>query len=354
MRRPWFAARLAVPALLLALAACSAPATVPPPGVRLLPAGHVLARRQPGDLRVVSYNIWKNSIFVAGSVHEERFVRVARALDADVWALQEVFAKTEEVEAFFNRILPLPAGRSWHARYASTCMTVSRWPIVQHRFRAEPSQMFLGLSMIDLPDDRFARDLHLVHAGFTCCGDAGNDPKRQAEADQVAAWLREFRKPGHVFGAPVDTPVLVAGDLNIIASREPVRTIVQGDIHDEATFGPDAPPDADGTALTDATPVHNARGEETWTWRWDGTRFAPGRLDYVLYSDAVLEAVHAYVLNTVTLSDDERAAAGLQPLDVVIEPPRDRPGTPRGDGGYAWDHLPVVVDFRPRGPAAVR
>jgi endonuclease/exonuclease/phosphatase family metal-dependent hydrolase len=342
--------------LLLVATACAAPTALPanvhstpPPaqaaiplgGAVVLPRDHVLARRAPGDLRVVSYNIWHDSIFQAGSDRQQRFVRVARALDADVWALQEVHARPEDAERLFDRLLPLPAGRHWHARYAATCLTVSRYPILSHRYRTPHAAKMVGLSLVDLPDDRYRRDLYVVHAGFTCCGGPANDPVRQREADQVAAWLRDVKVPGQPWTLAAGTPIVVAGDLNIIASRAPVRTLVEGDIHDEATFGPDAAPDWDGTALADPEPRHLARGSETWTWRSDGSGFPPGRLDYVLFSDSVLQAVHAFVLDTVALTVDERRDAGLRDTDVVLGPGR------LGEG-YRWDHLPVVVDFRER------
>ncbi len=55
-------------------------------------------------------------------------------------------------------------------------------------------------------------------------------------------------------------PIVVGGDLNIIASAQPMETVRTGNIIDERRFGRDAAPDWDGTALTDARPRHNGRG----------------------------------------------------------------------------------------------
>ena len=57
--------------------------------------------------------------------------------------------------------------------------------------------------------------------------------------------------------------------------------------------------------------------------------FSPGRLDWILYSDATLEVVNAFVLNTDKLSARALADAGLESEDT-----------------QASDHLPVVVDVR--------
>ena len=137
-------------------------------------------------------------------------------------------------------------------------------------------------------------------------------------------------------------PIVVLGDLNMVGDRRSLETLLTGDIADEATYGPDAAPDWDGTALTDAEPPRNGVGPGTWTWRSDGSRYPPGRLDFVLYTDSVAEETRSLVLDTVALPPEVREAAGLEALDVVLE------RTP--DGGYGYDHLPVVVDLRPVGP----
>ena len=72
-----------------------------------------------------------------------------------------------------------------------------------------------------------------------------------------------------------------------------------------------------------------------YTWRDDTSRYPPGRLDYVIYSDSLLEVAHSFVLNTVAVDDDALKRVGLERCDVTLNVT-----------GEKFDHLPVVVDFR--------
>jgi len=51
----------------------------------------------PTDLRLVTYNVWFDSIFPdQNSLQSEKFVRVIQALDPDILALQEVKSPLEK------------------------------------------------------------------------------------------------------------------------------------------------------------------------------------------------------------------------------------------------------------------
>ena len=123
-------------------------------------------------------------------------------------------------------------------------------------------------------------------------------------------------------------PVIVAGDLNLVGHSRQLRTLLEGAILDTATHGPGRPLDWDGTALADAAPLHTT-GRETYTWRGDDSPFAPGRLDFILYTDSVLELANGFVLWTPDLRDADLERTGLHARDTVT----------------ASDHLPVVADF---------
>ncbi len=127
----------------------------------------------------------------------------------------------------------------------------------------------------------------------------------------------------------------VVGDLNIVGSLSPLNTLLTGKIVNETSFGADSPPDWDGSPLADARPYHNGVGPADYTWRDDASAFDPGRLDFVLYTDSAVSIGKKFVLNTVTMSASDRAAAGLQTYDVTSD-----------NSGVTYDHLPLVVDFR--------
>jgi exonuclease III len=64
------------------------------------------------------------------------------------------------------------------------------------------------------------------------------------------------------------------------------------------------------------------------TWTEDDNAFSPGRLDYVVYSDASARAVNAFVFDTRRLT-----AAALAKLGLDVE------------DSASSDHLPVIVDL---------
>ncbi|MCO4760911.1 MAG: endonuclease/exonuclease/phosphatase family protein [Myxococcales bacterium] len=286
-------------------------------------------------LRIASYNIEKNSVFEAGHPQTVRFLRLAKVIDADIWALQEVWASPEYVAAWFNAALPLPNGATWAAMDAGSTMTVTRFTVRHHQQTTPPHNgRKVGLTWLDVPDTMWQQDLYLANLHMSCCGDG--EISRQQEADGLAAWLQRLKTVLSPIPLAPKTPIMLIGDFNLVSGLAPLQTLLLGDISDEKTWGPDAPPDWDGTALRDIRPRHNGDGTATWTWRTDGSGYTPGRLDYALVTDSTTDVVGALALNTTTLSDTELAILGLQRLDV---------GKRRFGAGWQLDHLPLVIDL---------
>lgn len=364
-------ARLAMLALGLVLGGCerrmAAPPAPPPPldgsgpptAVATQPAapwpapkrtGTFLDRPAGAELRFVSFNVLWNTIFEDVSpTQAAKFVRLMRALGPDVLALQEIGMHPEdrgkagarartaaEVVEVMNAALPPPAGATWYAWQGSDNVIVSKYPLkMTLKDTTPPGERKQAIALVDLPDDRFHVDLYVFNNHYKCCGGEANDPQRQQQSDAIAAWIRDARTPSGHIDLPPGTPIIVAGDLNIVGGFGPVRTLLEGDIADEATYGPDTPPDWDDTSFTDLRPRHNVDGEDDCTWRNDDDRWPPGRLDFIIYSDSVLEAVHGFVLNTIIMSEQDLHATGLERMDVTVD-----------DVGRTFDHLPLVADFR--------
>lgn len=306
------------------------------------PSGTFLDRPGSADFRLMTYNVGWDSIFpIKNAVRAERFQRIVKAVNPDILALQEIRQfDAEEVAALLDVIDPQPRGESWYAFRAKSGAIVSRFPLIETCARLEvPTYRDPAIVLVDLPDARCPVNLCVISNHFKCCGDSRNEALRQQQADGVMAWLRDARMPGGSVSLPVSTAFVIAGDLNLVGGPEPLLTLLTGDISDEATFGPDFAPDWDGTNLTAAHPLHNGVGPDDYTWRKDDSSFDPGRLDYVVYSDSVLEAVHQFVLNTTCLSARDLSRCGLEQLDCCED-----------SRGRDLDHLPVVVDFRIRTP----
>ncbi len=304
------------------------------------PTGSFLDRGPGTELRVVSYNVNHDKIFPSvDSLSAEKFQRVFRALDADILCLQEISDDAgDDLQKLLNLMAPLTEGYTWHVYVGNTNATVSRWPLSLTGDRLSvATYRDPALALVDLPDERFAADVYVLNNHFKCCDPETNDAVRQKQADAICQWIHDARDPEGELELPPFTPILVMGDLNLVGTLEPLRTLLTGDVHAEDVCGPDRPPDWDDTELTDAQPRHNASGADTYTWRNDRGRFDPERMDFVIYTDSVLEAVHSFVLNTVAMSPEELSRCGLKRWD-----------TTRDTRGSYFDHLPVVVDFRLR------
>lgn len=115
-----------------------------------------------------------------------------------------------------------------------------------------------------------------------------------------------------------------------------MTTLLTGDIQNNAVHGPDAPPDWDDSPLTDLRSYHLG-GRAAWSWYDTGSDYSPGRLDFVLYTDSVLEPGRHGLLWTPGLPADSLAAWGLQ----------------AGDTPASSDHLPRFVDLRPANTSSI-
>ncbi len=291
--------------------------------------GTFIDKQNASDLRVVSYNVNFDSIFDESSDSPEKFERLVTAIKPDILNLQEIYNYTgSEVATLMDSVAPLPGGTNWYGYDRVDNIILSKYPIVA----TGPIGLGGASALIDLPDTNFAKDFLVLNDHWRCCD---NEVARQEEADVTVNDLKNFRNGNGVFSVAQDTPYVVLGDLNIVSSGQPLDTVITGNIIDEFSYGPDSPPDWDGTSITDSNPVHNGSGTDDWTWRNDSSQFAPGTLDYILYSDSVLNTANKFVLNTTTMTNTELNATGLEEFDVVLFP---ESGT--------YDHLPLIVDFR--------
>ena len=367
VRMRYVTAGVGVIALLLLLTACdnkpqqAAPSAQPPakqqPAVKLTAAMRITAKEPAGvktglfidrppaaELRVVSYNINWDKIFPdVDEAQAEKFQRVIKALNPDILAIQEIgfweadVPKTaDDVAALMNAIDPLPGGRTWQTFKCRSNVVVSKYALSMTVPKLDPpSYRDPAIALVDLPDDKFAIDAYVLNNHFKSNSRPGSQEKRQQQADAIISWLRDARTAGGKVDLPKGTALLITGDLNLVEGPQPLTTVLAGNIVDEETFGQDSPPDWDGTPLVDAHPLHNGAGSDDYTWRDDSSEWKPSRLDFIIYSDSVLEAVHRFVLNTTTMTDEDLAKARLEKFDVTLD-----------TKGSRFDHLPIVVDFR--------
>ena len=283
----------------------------------LVPA--TLRKQDPSDLRLLSYNVQRDALF--DPTRGLAFARLLQAVAPDIIGFQEILGHTaEQTAAVVAAAVPLPSGQTWQAvRVSPDLVVVSRFPI-RRPFAVEGNAAFL----LDLQAE-WGTDLLLIDAHPPCCR---ADEARQFEFDAMMAFIREAKATGGVLDLAPETPIVLLGDMNMVGFARQLNTLLTGQIVN-TEFGPSFDPDWDDTPLADLMPRHVAL-PMTFTWYNENSNFHPGRLDFIIYTDSVLEPGNRFVLFTPAMPADSLAAYGLQP----------------GDATFASDHLPVVGDFR--------
>jgi endonuclease/exonuclease/phosphatase family metal-dependent hydrolase len=299
-----------------------------------------LARPSPAAIRILTWNVYRNTIFptegedvdVAAATRPARFARVMRALRPDVVCLQEITAGVERTASLMNHVLPATDGRTWQAFGAEDTVILSRFDIVgrdQGFVDAPNRRRGHAIALLKGP----STDFYVVCAHLQSANGAANAAVRRQQARLIATTIRDAETGTKGIHIAARTPLIILGDFNAIPGDTAfVDDLVSGRIGD----GAGAPLDWDHSPLTDARPRHNASGTERYTWRNDLEPFPPGVLDRIIYSDSVLTSVNQFVLDTTALRQPTLRSAGLRAIDTMRDPQTG-----------IHDHYPVVIDVVP-------
>lgn len=278
-----------------------------------------LERIDPSHVRIMAWNVLGDGI-ISGPLQDE-YQRILQSVAPDVIGFSECVSSTAaQVKMRLDTWLPI-GGAGWHALKDDFDMIVaSRWPI---------TGSWPGLSrqfpvLIDLPTS-YATDLLFTAAHLNCCT---ADATRQQQVDAWAQFVLDAKLPGGAVTVAANTPMVYAGDLNLVGYAQQLTTLMTGAIVNTGTYGNGAPLDWDGTTLTDAL-MPQSDERSAFTWANPAGSYPPGRLDYLLYSDAVMQMQRCFALRTATMSASRLTQYGLN----------------AGDTDTASDHLPVVADF---------
>lgn len=277
-----------------------------------------IKRMDDDNLRIVSYNVELDQLF--DNDKKEAHRRIFQALDPDIIGFQEIYDHTAQQTAdLIEEFLPSADGETWYfSKEGPDIIVVSRFPI-SSSFAIDNNGAFI----IDLKQHQY--EMLFVNA-HTPSGDK-NDA-RQKEIDSFMAFIRDAKMDGGVLTLEKDTPIVIVGDMNLVGYKQQVTTLITGDIVNNDVYGESFLPDWDSTYFADSKPV-TTNMPSTFTWYAEGSSFSPGRLDYVVYSNSVMNAENSFVLFTNALPDDSLNAYNLQRNDVTS----------------VADHLPTVVDF---------
>jgi endonuclease/exonuclease/phosphatase family metal-dependent hydrolase len=306
------------------------------------PAPAFLGKPTAQALRVLTWNVYRNSIFpqegqavdVAGATRPAQFARVLRALKPDVICLQEVTLSARRSAGLIDQILPQLNGRTWQAHAALDTVIVSRFNISAHgEGRVEDGQLRRGhaIALIEAPD----ADLYMICAHFQSSDQAEDIALRQRQAEMIVSTIRAAKAGAGAVPLRARKPFVILGDFNAIPGAATfVDAIASGRAPQTSDVESAAGLDWDGSSLTDARPHHNVSRMDLYTWRNDLERFPPGILDRILYSDSVIASANQFVLDTTVMSYDELVTSGLRTIDVMRDP----------QAGI-HDHFPLVIDL---------
>jgi endonuclease/exonuclease/phosphatase family metal-dependent hydrolase len=281
-----------------------------------------MSRPDPAGVRMVQWNTLQNGL--TDSKRTPSFKRLLAALKPDIMCFQECFKTTAgNVLELVNVALPLQAGGKWSAvRIDSGNVIVTRYPILQS-LRIMPE--YRETAALIAVDSAMGRFILLINVHLRCC--SANDD-RQIEADAMTAFLRDVKMGAGRMSVPLNTPIIITGDFNLVGYKNQLETLLTGDISDNTTFGPDAPPDWNNRSFVNTIARH-IYTPFAYTWYDASSSYASGKLDYVLHSHDGLAIQNAYVFDTSELTAGELDSLSLLSSDTQT----------------AADHLPTVVDM---------
>lgn len=276
-----------------------------------------LRKRDESQVRFLTYNVLFDGIFDPDK--RRSFDRILNAIGPDIIGFQEIYNHSaEETRDLVAGMLPWK-GEWYGSKAGPDIITVSNYPITgTYPIGAN------GAFLIDLGDEYNSEVLFVV-AHPPCCD---NDEGRQVEVDAMMAFVRDAKSGAGALDLPAGTPIVILGDMNFVGDRRQLNTVLTGEIVNTGTYGAWFRPDWDETDLADVRPLHT-NSPLTMTWRDEASSYWPGRLDFVVYTDAVLDIGNNFVLSTGEMHEDTLAAYGLLESDTAV----------------ASDHLPVVSDF---------
>jgi endonuclease/exonuclease/phosphatase family metal-dependent hydrolase len=242
------------------------------------------ARAPHADLRVLAYNV-ENDDLLDRADKKDRFLAEFVALQPDIICFTEIYRHTaENTRARVAEVLPYmlhAAGDgSWDSRI------VSRYPIIF----SEPNGSFHA-ARVRSEDGTI--DVMVLTAHLRCCS---SDDIRKSQLEAIAAFVARLRT-GRLAGVPVDLPVILAGDLNLVRRDTQAFLAMQ-----------------QSTGLRPLPALH-LNALEDYTWRSDASTYSPGRLDYILAGRGLVSR-RAFVYQSPTPPSDHLPLVADLALDA--------------------------------------
>lgn len=280
-----------------------------------------ITKENENFIRIVAYNTLFNGLNDVS--RQSFFENILSILNPDIIGFSECGSTSPSyVKSLLDQWIPLGTSNGWYVSndYYGDLITASRWQITQtwnNLYRQYPV-------LIDLPE-MYQTDLLFTNSHLRCC-DANYE--RQEQVDEYVAFMLDAQSSGGDVDIAQDTPFVYAGDLNLVGYAQQLTTLITGDIQNTGVYGQGASYDWDDTDVTDQI-CQQSDKRMAYTWRNDYSSFPTGRLDYIIFSDAVMVAEKSFTIQTEVMSNDRLLTYGFNQYDT----------------SNASDHFPVVTDF---------
>jgi hypothetical protein len=254
--------------------------------------------------------------------------RILQAVLPDIIGFSEVSnVSANYVRNLLNDWIPLENGDSWNVvKDDYDLMVASKGSVLSTH-----SNVYRQFPVLLEAHPDWQVPMLFTSSHLKCCGGSSNEAQRQSEADEYMAFLRNAIAGND--GGPAlaaNAPIVYGGDLNMVGLDDPIYTLVSGDIDNESTHGSDFAPDWDGTSLTEWPVLQSDHPFDfTWTSSSLSSEWIPGKLDYIITSDASADYKGGFVLRTDAMSPTRLAELGIL----------------SGDALAASDHFIVVADL---------
>jgi len=258
------------------------------------------------DVRIVSFNAYVDGL--SDSKRAPAMKRLLQAVDGDIYCFQEEWESTD-IAKIVQRLTLLDSvglkyvhkvhGNVVASKYPLRALSLGNTPYAAARVEIN------GKSLVVM-------SVHLKAMGYI---GSKEDLRRIQQAGVLLETVTEINRGdyNHPKQPDVKPGIVMVGDYNLVGSRTPVDLLAIKEI----------------TGLANWVLPHLV-GESIITWR-GGLRssFAPGKLDYSLYSADRLTPKNGFVLDTERLSQSELNQLALEKTD-----------------SSASDHLLMVADFQ--------
>jgi endonuclease/exonuclease/phosphatase family metal-dependent hydrolase len=278
-------------------------------------------KRSDDLIRIVAYNTLSNGL--TDLMRKSHFEKIIKAIKPDIIGFSECWnTEANYVKSIMDQWLPLNTNNGWYVekQIDRGLITASKWEILD-RWEELPNQFPV---LINLPD-KYSSDILFTNAHLNCCG---NESGRQDQVDAYSRFINDAKTKGGEIDLSRNTPFVYAGDLNLVGYSQQLTTLISGDIQNTIDYGLPSYPDWDNSEVSDLISLHSD-SRFSFTWKNENGSYPPGKLDYILYSDAVVSVEKSFVLRTEEMNVSRLGKYGL---DI-------------NNTESASDHFPVIADF---------